>query len=94
MILAHSDVNRQSPPPSVEIAPLIDESIRNPNLHSVKLCFLLEGFTFVPFLKRFEYVYEAASNRQGPSSINGSRLIVQPDSTVHRVVILRFPVVK
>jgi hypothetical protein len=60
MALAHSDANRQSPPPPVEIAPLINELIRNPNLHSGKLYYPLEVFSFVPFLKRFEYALEAA----------------------------------
>jgi hypothetical protein len=49
--LAH--VDGQSPPPPPEIAPLIDELIHSPDLHSGKLYYPLELFSFVPFVKRF-----------------------------------------
>ena len=49
--LAHYD--SQAPPPPAEIAPHIDELIHSPNLHSGKLYYPLEVFSFIPFLKRF-----------------------------------------
>ena len=49
--LAH--VNGQAPHPPSEIAPLMDELIHSPNLHSGKLYYPLGVFSFVPFVKRF-----------------------------------------
>jgi hypothetical protein len=40
-----------SPPPPSEIDPLIDELIHNPDLHSGKLYYPLEIFSFVPVVK-------------------------------------------
>ena len=43
----------QSPPPPLEIAPLIDKLIHSPDLRSGKLYYPLEALAFIPFLKRF-----------------------------------------
>ena len=43
----------ESLPPPAEIDPLVDELIHSPDLHSGKLYYPLEIFSFVPFLKRF-----------------------------------------
>lgn len=49
--LAHFD--GQPPPPPSEITPLMDEIIHSPDLHSGKLYYPLEVFSFVPILKHF-----------------------------------------
>jgi hypothetical protein len=41
----------KSPPPPPEIAPLINELLHSPELHSGKLYYPLEVFSFVPVLK-------------------------------------------
>lgn len=47
-----SQFNGQTPLPPSEIAPLMDELIRNPELHSGKLYYPLGVLSFVPFVKR------------------------------------------
>ena len=42
-----------NPPPPPEIDPMVEELLNSPNLHSGKLYYPLEAFSFVPFLKRF-----------------------------------------
>ena len=49
--LAH--VNGQTPPPPPEIAPLMNELVHSPDLHSGKLYYPLEVLSFVPVVKRF-----------------------------------------
>lgn len=46
-------VDGQTPPPPSEIAPMIDELVHNPDLHSGKLYYPLGVLSFVPFVKRF-----------------------------------------
>ena len=46
-------VDGQTHPPPSEIAPLIDDLINSPDLHSGKLYYPLEVFSFIPVLKRF-----------------------------------------
>jgi hypothetical protein len=51
--LARFEADGQSPHPPADIAPLVDELVHSPDLHSGKLYYPLEVFSFVPFLKRF-----------------------------------------
>jgi len=48
-----SQFDGQTPPPSSEIVPLMDEIIRSPHLRSGKLYYPLEVLAFVPILKQF-----------------------------------------
>jgi hypothetical protein len=48
-----SNFNGQTPPPSSEIVPLMDELIHSPDLHSGKLYYPMGVLSFVPFVKRF-----------------------------------------
>jgi hypothetical protein len=43
----------QTHPSPLEIDPLLDELVNSPELHSGKLYYPLEAFSFIPFLKRF-----------------------------------------
>ena len=43
----------QTPPSPPEIAPLMDELVNSPELHSGKLYYPFEALSFIPFLKRF-----------------------------------------
>ncbi|MGD8404801.1 MAG: hypothetical protein PVJ21_14160 [Anaerolineales bacterium] len=45
--------DEQTPPPPPQIAPLIDELIHNPDLHSGKLYYPWEVLSFIPIVKRF-----------------------------------------
>jgi hypothetical protein len=47
------DVDGQTPPDPSKIAPLMDELLNSPDLHSGKLYYPLEALSFIPFLKRF-----------------------------------------
>ncbi len=47
------DGNGQTPPPPSEIAPLMDELLCSPDLHSGKLYYPLGVLSFIPFVKRF-----------------------------------------
>jgi hypothetical protein len=51
--LSHSNNNGQTPPPPAEIAPLMDELVRSPDLCSGVLYYPWEIFTFIPLVKRF-----------------------------------------
>jgi hypothetical protein len=42
-----------TPPSQPEIAPLLEELVDSPELHSGKLYYPLEALSFIPFLKRF-----------------------------------------
>jgi hypothetical protein len=48
-----SQFNSQTYPPPSEIAPLMDELLCSPNLHSGKLYYPLGVLSFVPFVKHF-----------------------------------------
>ena len=45
--------NGQAPPPPSEIAPLMDELVHSPDLHSGKVYYPWEILAFIPLLKRF-----------------------------------------
>lgn len=45
--------NGQTPPPPSEIAPLMDELVHSPNLHSGKLYYPWEVLAFIPGVKHF-----------------------------------------
>ena len=45
--------NGRTPPPPAEIAPLMDELVCSPELHSGKLYYPWEIFAFIPLVKRF-----------------------------------------
>jgi hypothetical protein len=51
--LARFQDNAQTPPPPSEIAPLMDELVRSPKLHSGRLYYPWEIFAFIPVIKRF-----------------------------------------
>jgi len=51
--LSRSKSNGQASPPPSEIAPLMDELVHSPNLHSGKLYYPWEVLAFVPGIKRF-----------------------------------------
>jgi len=51
--LSHAQEDGQTPPPPSEIAPLMDELLRSPDLHSGVLYYPLELLAFVPGIKRF-----------------------------------------
>jgi hypothetical protein len=44
--------NSQTPPPPPQIAPLVDELLHSPDLHSGKLYYPLGVISFIPFVKR------------------------------------------
>lgn len=50
--LSHSNNNGQTPPPPAEIAPLMDELVRSPDLRSGVLYLPWEIFAFIPLVKR------------------------------------------
>jgi hypothetical protein len=51
--LARFNDDGQTPPPPSEIAPLMDELVHSPDLHSGVLYYPLEVLSFVPVVKRF-----------------------------------------
>ena len=51
--LAHYGIEGQTPPPPSEIAPLMDDLIHSPDLHSGVLYYPWEILAFVPVVKRF-----------------------------------------
>ena len=51
--LAHFSKDGQMPPPPPEIAPLMEEVIRSPDLRSGKLYYPIEVLAFIPGIKRF-----------------------------------------
>jgi len=50
--LSRFEKDGQTPPPPPEIAPLMDELVRSPDLHSGKLYYPWEVFAFIPGVKR------------------------------------------
>ena len=51
--LSHSSRNGQASPPPSEIAPLMDELVHSPDLHSGKLYYPWEVLAFIPGIERF-----------------------------------------
>lgn len=51
--LFHCERDGQTPPPPSEIAPLVDDLVRSPDLHSGRLYYPWELLAFIPGIKRF-----------------------------------------
>jgi len=80
----------KTPPPPAEIAPLMDELIHNPNLHSGKLYYPLEVLSFIPILKRFVIPHLPANSHAHmhlDSPARGQRFDYAFEAAVKRTIV-------
>ena len=86
----------QSPPPSSEIVPLMDELIRSPELHSGVLYYPLEILAFIPLVKRIVIPFlpkDSHAHMHLDSSARGERFDYAFEAAVKRTR-LEFELVK
>ena len=77
----------QTPPPPSDIAPLMDELIYSPNLHSGKLYYPLGVLSFVPFVKRLVIPFlpaDSHAHMQLDSPARGERFAYAFEAAVKR----------